>query len=203
MVPPSDGCGVKSMSPGDGGLTAHGDPRERHNEPMSETHRLYVLRHAKSSWDDPGERDHDRALAPRGRRAVKLLARYVQDNQIEPELILCSTARRAVETLEGVDPPGERVIESLLYGAGYDQLVERLRQVPEERSSVMIVGHNPALQVLVMRLAGPGEWLDDIRRKYPTGALATLEFAVPWSRIEAGTAHLTDYVRPKALNTSS
>jgi phosphohistidine phosphatase len=183
----------------DGSPAVWRDRRERHNPVMSESRRLYVLRHAKSSWDDPGERDHERPLAPRGRRAVKLLARYVQDHQIRPELILCSTARRAVETLQGVDPPGERVIESLLYGAGYDQLLERLRQVSAERHSVMIVGHNPALQVLVLRLARSGEWLEDIRNKYPTGALATLEFAVPWSEIEEGAATLTDYVRPRAL----
>lgn len=177
--------------------------RARHNGRMSEARRLYVLRHAKSSWDDPGERDHERPLAPRGRRAVKLLARYLQDNQIRPELILCSTARRAVETLEGVDPPGERAIESMLYGAGYDQVLDRLRQVPAERSSVMIVGHNPALQVLVLRLARSGEWLEEIRHKYPTGALATLEFAVPWSDIAEGAGTLTSYVRPKALQHKS
>jgi phosphohistidine phosphatase len=170
---------------------------------MSEPHRLYVLRHAKSSWDQPGERDHERQLAPRGRHAAELLGRYVQDHQIRPELILCSTARRAVETLQGVDPPGERLIESMLYGAGCDELLERLREVPAERRSVMIVGHNPALQALVLRLARSGEWLEDIRNKYPTGALATLEFAVPWSEIEEGAATLTDYVRPKALQQKS
>lgn len=170
---------------------------------MGETRLLYVLRHAKSSWDDPGERDHERPLAPRGQRAVKLLARYVRDNQIQPELVLCSTARRAVETLQGVDPPGERSIESHLYGAGYDQVLERLRQVPAERRSVMIVGHNPALQVLVLSLARSGDWLDDIRRKYPTGALATLEFTVPWGQLGAGAAELTGFVRPKALQQES
>ena len=127
----------------------------------------------------------------------------MQDHQIRPDLILCSTARRTVETLQGVDPPGERLIESLLYGAGYDQLLERLREVPAERRSVMIVGHNPALQALVLRLARSGEWLEDIRNKYPTGALATLEFAVPWSEIEEGAATLTDYVRPKELQRKS
>ena len=169
---------------------------------MIQTRRLYVLRHAKSSWDDPGERDHDRPLAPRGRRAVKLLARYVAENQIRPDLILCSTARRAIETLDGVDPPGQRVIDGALYGAGHDQLIERLCGVPEGSASVMVVGHNPALQMLVLRLARAGEGLDDIRRKFPTGALATLEFAVPWSELVAGSAELIDYVRPKALEYS-
>ena len=166
---------------------------------MNETRRLYVLRHAKSSWDNPGERDHDRPLSPRGKRAVKLLARYVHENQIKPELTLCSTARRAIETLEGVDPPGERVIESLLYGAGYEQLMDRLRQLPADLRSVMIVGHNPGLQVLVVRLARGGEGLEEIRRKYPTGALATLDFAARWNQIEADVAELIGYVSPRAL----
>lgn len=166
---------------------------------MSETRLLYVLRHAKSSWDDPAERDHDRPLSPRGHRAVRLLNRYVQDNEIRPELVLCSTARRAVETLEGVDPPGERVIEAPLYGAGYVQLIERLRQVPPELGSVMLIGHNPAMQVLVLALTRSTDGLEDIGRKYPTGALATLRFAVPWSELDSGTAELIDYIRPKAL----
>jgi phosphohistidine phosphatase len=170
-----------------------------HNRRVIETRRLYVLRHAKSSWDEPAERDHDRPLAPRGRRAVRLLVRYVHDNEIRPELILCSTARRAVETLEGVDPPGERVIEDSLYGAAFGQLIERLRQVPAEVRSVMLIGHNPALQVLVLALARSGDALEDIGRKYSTGALATLEFHLPWSELDVATAELVAYVRPKDL----
>jgi phosphohistidine phosphatase len=166
---------------------------------VTEPRRLYVLRHAKSSWDEPAARDHDRPLAPRGHRAVRLLARYVQDNEIRPDLVLCSTARRAVETLDGVDPPGDRVIDGSLYGAGFGQLLDRLRQVPAELRSVMLIGHNPALQVLVLALARSGDGLEDIGRKYPTGALATLEFLVPWSELDAGTAELVAYIRPKDL----
>ena len=168
------------------------DRRDRHNRIMSDLRRLYVLRHAKSSWDDPGERDHERPLARRGRRDVKLLARYVQEHQIRPELILCSTARRAVETLQGVDPPGERVIESRLYGAGYDQLLERAAAGARRAAFGDDRRPQPGLAgARGPRLARSGEWLEDIRNKYPTGALATLEFGVPWSEIEAGAATLT------------
>jgi phosphohistidine phosphatase len=78
---------------------------------------LYVLRHAKSSWDDPSLPDHDRPLAPRGLRAVKLLSSYVESNRIEPDLVLCSNARRTLETLEGVRPQGRTLIEADLYRA--------------------------------------------------------------------------------------
>jgi phosphohistidine phosphatase len=174
---------------------------------MSETRRLYVLRHAKSSWDDPTTPDHDRPLAPRGRRAVKLLSRYIDENGIRPDLVLCSTARRALETLQGVSPGGETMIEPAIYAASADELLARLRRISPQMRSAMVVGHNPALQMLILRLAHgdtggrgrTGEGLEDIRRKLPTGALATLSFDCEWSELELGSAELTDYVRPKAL----
>ena len=74
---------------------------------MSSTRKLFVLRHAKSSWDDPLLDDHDRPLAPRGRRAVELLAKHVRARSIEPTQVLCSSAlRRTRETLDGVAPTG-------------------------------------------------------------------------------------------------
>jgi phosphohistidine phosphatase len=170
---------------------------------MTATRCLYVLRHAKSSWDDAGVRDHDRPLAPRGRRAVKLLAEYVERNAIKPELVLCSTSRRTQETLAGVSPGGETVFEPELYTATVGELVERLRRVPADLGSVMVIGHNPTMQMLVLRLTradGPlADRLADVRRKFPTGALATLSFEQPWQGLAAGCAELTDYVRPKAL----
>jgi phosphohistidine phosphatase len=173
---------------------------------MTSTRSLYVLRHAKSSWDDPAQRDHERPLAPRGRRAVKLLSEYVERNAIRPDLVLCSTARRTRDTLAGVHPPGEALIEPELYTATVGELIERLRQVPAEVGAVMVIGHNPAVQMLVLRLArpepDPGERLAAVRRKFPTGAMATLSFSDAWLDLSAGCAELTDYVRPKALQYS-
>ena len=165
--------------------------------------RLYLLRHAKSSWDDPGLDDHDRPLAPRGRRAVKLLADYVESHDIHPAQVLCSTARRALETLDGVAIKGEPIIERDLYAASPTTLLDRLGQIDPDTPSVMVVGHNPTLQVLVLRLAGANggaeEELELVRRKFPTGALATLEFQCEWSELSAGGAKLVGVVRPKDL----
>ncbi len=168
--------------------------------------KLFVLRHAKSSWDDPGQDDHDRPLAPRGRRAVKVIAAYVRELGISPEQVLCSPARRTLETLEGVAPGGETLIEPELYGASAAEIIERLRRVPEDVGSVMVIGHNPAMQILVLRLAdsnGPltsGADLADVQGKFPTGALATLSFECAWRDLARGRAQLVSYVRPKALH---
>jgi phosphohistidine phosphatase len=91
-----------------------------------------------------------------------------------------------------------------LYGASADELIARLATSPEGMKSVMLVGHNPALQMLILRLAksdyhmAPGP-LDDLRRKFPSGALATLTFEGGWSKLAAGSADLNGYVRPKDL----
>ena len=153
--------------------------------------RLYLLRHAKSSWKDASLDDHDRPLAPRGRKASKAIGRYMRDHDMEPELVLCSSAKRARQTLERLGPAGlDARIEPGLYGAGADTLVARLREVPDGVHSVLLIGHNPGMQQLAFRLAG----LDD---KFPTAALATLE-CESWARLE--TAELIDYVRPRDLD---
>ena len=128
--------------------------------------RLYLLRHAKSSWDDPGLVDHDRPLAPRGRQAAEAIGAYLREHDIGPELVLCSSAARTRETLERVGLTGQ--IEDALYGAGASALLARLHEVPDEVASVMLIGHNPGMRQLAVDLAG----LDD---KFPTAALATLE----------------------------
>jgi phosphohistidine phosphatase len=172
---------------------------------MAGTKRLFLLRHAKSSWDDSGLDDHERPLAPRGRRAAKVMADYVRREGIHPTLVLCSPSRRTRETLEGVDPGGEVLIEDELYSAGVQDLIERLHRVPEHVDSVMVIGHNPALQALVLRLSAPdgdangAARLREVKGKFPTGAMATLEFDGAWSDLAPRRAHLLAFVRPKAL----
>jgi phosphohistidine phosphatase len=175
---------------------------------------LFVLRHAKSSWDDPGLDDHERPLAPRGQRAVKLLAAHMREHGIKPEQVLCSSARRTLETCEGVDAGGEVVVEPELYDASGGGVLERLRRVPETTQSVMLIGHNPALQVLLLCLtgangdsgrlsdgdAGHDSMLAEIQRKFPTGALATLTFDCAWNELSPGRAKLVDLVRPRDLH---
>jgi phosphohistidine phosphatase len=159
--------------------------------------RLHLLRHAKSSWDDPGLADHDRPLAKRGRRAAKAIAGYVSEHDIAPRLVLCSTARRTRETLAGIesalgDP--EVSYEDELYGASARELTERLRQVPDEVGSVMLIGHNPGIEDLAAALIGR-----PVAEKYPTAALATLELSGRWRDAGSGGAELVDFVVPRDL----
>src|SRR5947209_3505389 len=175
-------------------------------------HELFVLRHAKSSWDDPGLDDHERPLAPRGRRAVDFLNKHLRATGACPEQVLCSSARRTRETVAGADPTGERLIEQDLYSAGVDDLLARLRRVPAQMSSVMLVGHNPGVQMLVLRLIGangngrmfaPAPTDGDVaalQRKFPTGGLATLDFDCDWNALEPGCARLSAFVVPRHLS---
>jgi phosphohistidine phosphatase len=173
---------------------------------------LFLLRHAKSSWDDPLLEDHDRPLAARGVRAVRMVGQYIRESGIRPAQVLCSSSRRTRETLAGIDPDGETLIEAELYDAGCDELLERLRRVPKDVDSVMLIGHNPAMQMLVLRLAGANgaEYADgtrqpvdgelaEVQRKFPTGALATLTFDCEWSQLRPACAKLAGFVRPKTL----
>jgi phosphohistidine phosphatase len=164
---------------------------------------LYLLRHAKSSWDDPGLADHDRPLAPRGERAATTMAEHLRDEGIAPALVLCSSSRRTRETLEriasAVGDEADVEFERELYAASAQQLLDRLRDVDDDVESVMVIGHNPGIEQLALSLAGEGERLADMRRKYPTAALATIEFDGPWSELEPGGARLADFVKPKEL----
>ena len=165
--------------------------------------RVYVLRHAKSSWDDPSRPDHDRPLAGRGRRAAKAMRRHLRDADVDPQLVLCSTARRARETLERVeDAFGDRTtrVEEGLYMAGADDLLARLRRVDDRCDTVLLIGHNPGLQELVLLLAAEGGERDRVAAKFPTAALATLAVDVPrWRDLAPGGARLEAFVRPRDL----
>jgi phosphohistidine phosphatase len=171
---------------------------------MDGSNRLFVLRHAKSSWDDPGLEDHDRPLAPRGLRAVEALAGHFRTTGIAPAQVLCSSARRTRETLAGLGLSGETLVEPELYASTPKQVLERLRRVPSGIGSVLLVGHNPTMQVLVLRLAARDSGLGDaalseIQRKFPTGALATLTLDCEWGALAPGCARLDAFVQPKRL----
>ena len=164
---------------------------------MADAKRLMLLRHAKSSWDDPTLVDHDRPLAPRGRKAAQLIGAYLRRERIPVSLVLCSSARRARETLELVDPPGELQIAPELYGASADQLLARVRRLPETIDSAMLIGHNPGMQELAACLASDDGELAE--QKFPTGALAMLRVAGPWLDLRAGGAELAAFVKPREL----
>jgi phosphohistidine phosphatase len=165
--------------------------------------RLHLLRHAKSSWDEPGLRDRERPLAPRGRRATKRIARWTRKHDVRPQLVVSSSAVRAQETLRGILPDlgePEVWVEITLYAASADTLLDRVRALPDEVEEAMLVGHNPGLGDLLLLLAEPGELRERAAAKVPTGALATLDAEVErWADVEPGTARLVSFVVPREL----
>jgi phosphohistidine phosphatase len=169
-----------------------------------ETQRLFLLRHAKSSWEDPSIDDHDRPLASRGRRAATRIAACATKIGIRPDLILCSSAMRARQTLERMAPSlgrdAEIHIERSLYGASEDRLLERLRAIPDEVDSVMMIGHNPGMQDLALLLAREGPLRTLLEDKFPTAGLATLALGrVGWKDLEKESGELVDFVVPRRL----
>jgi len=167
------------------------------------TSNLLLLRHAKSSWDEPDLADHDRPLAQRGRKAGLLLRDHFRTQAIRPDLVLVSSARRARETLEALDldplPPIE--ILSGLYHAAPGAILDLIRAAPETAENLLVIGHNPGLQDFACAFCANRD--DVLARhmaaKFPTGALAAFEVEPPWAQAAMGIGKLTGFVTPKAL----
>lgn len=165
--------------------------------------RIYLLRHAKSIWSEDGQADFERPLAPRGLHAARQMSAHLRDRSVIPSVVLCSTARRAHETLELIMPgltgkPGIRYEDGLYHAAAKD-IIARIRRLPEKTDSVMIVGHNPGLQEAVLELASAGapKRLRQIAEKFPTLALAELSTDVEhWRDLRHGAAQLVDLTIP-------
>lgn len=169
-------------------------------------HRLFLLRHAKSSRDDASLPDIERPLSERGRNAAPAIGREMHRLGLIPDLVLCSPARRAQETWALVSAAWPQKPPVLTIDALYDfgdgaALAAEIRAHGGNAPALMIVGHNPALENLARHLAHAGD--ESLRlalaRKYPTGALAVLSFDVPWAGLSWDTGTLTHFIRPKDL----
>ena len=159
--------------------------------------RLWILRHAKSSWGDPGLPDHDRPLAPRGKKAGRRIARWAEANDVRPDLVLCSSATRAQATLDLVRPglgkPEERV-DRQLYHASVEDLLELVATEDDGLVGILLIGHNPTLHELAACLAPPGP------DAFPTGALAVLRLEIDsWDELRPGCGLLQAFVAPRSL----
>ncbi|MFE1250144.1 SixA phosphatase family protein [Streptomyces sp. NPDC058735] len=174
--------------------TATGPPR-----------RLVVLRHAKAAWP-VDVADHERPLAPRGRRDAPAAGRALAEADCLPDLALCSTALRARRTWDlaaaqwGTPPPVRH--DRRLYAAGPSGLLGVVRETPPEVETLLLIGHNPGLEDLVLALAGEG--LDDtverVRTKFPTSAVAVLSWhGTSWQALGPGTALLTSVTVPRGV----
>jgi phosphohistidine phosphatase len=143
---------------------------------------LLILRHGKSRWDKRGVADHERGLKPRGRRDAARAGRWLRENELVPDQVLSSTAKRARKTAKRVAKEcafaGETQLHAELYLSDPTAYLDALRQLPAESRRVLIVGHNPGLEELLQELTGKAESL-------PTAALAQVELPIElWSDLD-------------------
>ena len=161
--------------------------------------RLILIRHAKSSWDDPLMRDHDRPLNPRGREAAEDLGQWLASRDYLPDEILCSTAVRTGETLKGLAPalgnlPQPR-LAGTLYHAAPDVMMAVLRKATGR--CVMMLGHNPGIAEFAQMLPARAPAEPDVHR-YPTAATLVVDFEIgAWSDVGPGTGTVLDFHVPE------
>jgi phosphohistidine phosphatase len=156
---------------------------------------LFILRHAKSSWEDPDSPDFDRPLNERGLKTAPFVGGLMREKQLRVDLILSSPARRARETAMLVRENGELAAEiryhEKIYEASPTTLLHILAEAADEFSSVLLVGHNPGLEGLIKILTGGIQPM-------PTAALAEIELNIEqWSEISPDRGKLIFIIRPK------
>jgi phosphohistidine phosphatase len=167
---------------------------------------LYLLRHAKSDWNDYSVDDHDRILNSRGQQNAAQMGRYLTDQNIQPDIIYCSTAKRTRETLSLVlsentfTCPIEYIPD--IYEANTSTLLSIIRNSPDKYSNIMMVGHNPGMQFLGLTLTenNPSICRQQLEKHLPTGTLQTIELNIEcFSDARSGSGTLTGFTRPKIL----
>jgi len=165
---------------------------------------LSLLRHAKSSWKNPALPDRERPLNTRGMGDAPVMGQAMSERGIDPELVLCSSAQRTVETLDLVLPElkiePEVVYADALYHATPDGMLDMLRELQPGAHSVLLVGHNPEIHALALGLigGGPKEYRDRLSEKYPTAGLAVINFTAGlWSSVDMGSGSLSLFLVPR------
>lgn len=172
--------------------------------------RLYLLRHAKSDWDNKDLDDFDRPLSERGLDAAPRIGAYMRAHGYLPRLIKCSSAQRTRETLDlivpFIDPLPKIVYSRSLYLAEPKALLEEIRQTPAATDTLLVVGHNPGMGALALALTSlpaddeEAERKENLAEKFPTGCLAVLDFSGnSWQAVKPLSGRLLDYMRPREL----
>jgi phosphohistidine phosphatase len=172
--------------------------------------RLMLLRHAKSDWSAAGTPDHERTLAPRGRKAAPSMGRHMAKHKLIPDHAIVSSARRTRETWELLKEalPGEppAAFEDSLYEATPGDIIATIARAPRQAHALLVIGHNPGLQLAALTLAGDGapELRRSLAEKFPTAALAVIDFDIAdWSAIAPGSGTLTHFATPRRIRNAS
>jgi phosphohistidine phosphatase len=169
--------------------------------------RLTVLRHAKSSWDDPNLDDFSRPLNERGWKAARRIGHELKHREMPFDLVLASTAARVRETIDGLQEKYDFAVpiqfEPRMYGATEHELLSLLQALPETVQAPLLVGHNPGLERLIVELTRDDK--DGLRRraagKFPTAGVAAIELpARRWAEIGPGSGEIVELILPKELD---
>lgn len=159
---------------------------------------LLILRHAKSSWDDPSLDDHERPLNERGVRDAPRMGKLIKQQKCIPDDILCSTSERTRQTIryvcEACEYQGQTKFLDELYGTSVGSYVKIIQGIKDGFGRVMVVGHNPTLENLVGELSGQSQ-------RFPTAALAYFQISIThWKDFSlASQVKLVDLWRPKEI----
>ena len=170
------------------------------------SHRLILMRHAKSDWN-VGVADHQRPLSKRGRNSAQLVGQWMQGRQLIPELVITSTAERAMQTCSylqrGLQAKLNNIVESSdLYLADSEIMLDLIAQQDEQTESLMLVGHNPGMDELLCYLCGDNLPLSGNGKLMTTATLAIVELADGWGHIKPVENALLELVRPRELANS-
>jgi phosphohistidine phosphatase len=162
---------------------------------------LILWRHAKSDWGDPTLADIDRPLSERGRRNAKKMAHWLQQPTYQPDLILCSNAKRTQQTLRRLCQDCDTQVRILdtLYHAELPQILSQLAQVEVGFKRVMLIGHNPGLETLIEFLLDEPVHLGADAKLFPTAAVAKFIMPADWTQLERGDGKLVAITRPKDI----
>jgi phosphohistidine phosphatase len=168
---------------------------------------LTLLRHAKSSWNDPVARDFDRPLNKRGQKAARTIGREMRSRGLEFDHVVASPAARVVETLadvgEGYGSPIEPVYDQRVYLAPVSTLVDLIHETDDSADRLLIVGHNPGLELLAMFLTHEdgNAFRGELAIKYPTATLAEISLPVErWNEVAEGIGRIEKFIRPRDLD---
>ena len=169
---------------------------------------LFLLRHAKSGFDEPPVRDVDRQLNAKGRRAAHAIGRQLRDTGAAFDHVVASPARRVAETLAEVEAGYGRalspVVDKRLYLACPETLLDVVHALPSAAGTALLVAHNPGLEELVLLLipdAVDQPLRDDVEMKFPTASVAELAFdGDDWRAVAAGAGVLKRFTRPRDLD---
>ncbi|TPG40375.1 histidine phosphatase family protein [Sphingomonas koreensis] len=165
---------------------------------------LTLLRHAKSGWDNPVLRDFDRPLNAKGARAAALIGQHMRALGLAFDHVVASPAQRVIETVEQIGSGYGRTIEPewdrRLYLASTSMLLDLIHALPAEVDRVMLIGHNPGLEELVLLLVADNDLRREAAIKFPTATIAELQLDGTWSALLPGAATLTRFIRPRDLD---